>query len=113
MKAILWRFKYLIAALAVFAGLSVPALASASTAVSALPADTTSHPWINDHTGGEQAFVTGSGMNMQDSVNETLDFLWQGTVDNGDNGNCWPFTCGNGLNTYYNNLPVYEVTEAN
>jgi hypothetical protein len=107
MKAFLKRFKYVIASVSLVAGVVAPIVLTAG------PAGATTANLYNDHTGDKQGFSqVGSTIRFQDNQTGTeLELVNFGpVVDTG--GQCWPFTCGNGLNAYFVGEAVYVIDEA-
>ena len=105
MKNFLNRFKYLIASAVAVLGIITP------VALQAVPASAATQPVINDWTGHVQGLSgpIGGGTNglyndLAGSPEINLYFVGHVT-DSG--GGCWPFTCGNGANSYFNGDSVY------
>lgn len=107
MKRFLKRWRVLAAAVTLAAGVAAP------IALTAGPAAATTANLYNDHTGNKQGFSqVGSTIRFQDNQTGTeLELVNFGpVVDSG--GQCWPFTCGNGMNAYFVGEAVYVIDEA-
>lgn len=104
-----WRIVLVAFALAIVGGITTLGL-STGPASAATPAAAAAYVYSvsSGHTVGQSTF---QGQNTTWFVDEggvlnpaALKFV--GTVD-GTNGNCWPFTCGNGANATFQGKNVY------